>query len=64
MTMAALPPQQPSDKSDFKPTGRSIIGEALAKQAALRPLKSPPKLIATPPTLPKVRKHRRRRRTV
>ena len=33
-----------------------IVEEALAKQAKLRPKLSPPKELAVPPTLPKVRR--------
>lgn len=63
--MSAQPPQQPSDAPPApKVTNSAIIQEALAKQAAKRPPKAPPKYVSAPPTLPKVRKHRRRRRTV
>jgi hypothetical protein len=62
--MSDQPPQQPSDTPPPKVTNSAIIQEALAKQAAQRGPKAPPKYVSAPPTLPKVRKHRRRRRTV
>jgi hypothetical protein len=41
----------------------SFVEEALAKQAALRPAKAPPKTMPITPTLPRIPKpHKRRRR--
>jgi len=46
-------------------TTRDVIDEALAKQAARRPVSSPPKLMPVTPTLPKqprpARERKRRR---
>ncbi|HEY2588765.1 MAG TPA: hypothetical protein VGI81_23690 [Tepidisphaeraceae bacterium] len=46
------------------PTPRvdAIVAEALAKQAAARPAKTPPKPMSVTPTLPKAGKRRRQRR--
>lgn len=38
------------------------VAEALAKQAASRPAKTPPRAMPVTPTLPRVRKHKRRRK--
>ena len=38
------------------------VAEALAKQAASRPAKSPPNAMPVTPTLPRVRKNKRRRK--
>ena len=38
------------------------VAEALAKQAASRPPKTPPKAMPVTPTLPRVRKNKRRRK--
>jgi hypothetical protein len=63
--MRALPHKRPSDNADAKPIVNPIITEALAKQAAIRPAKTPPKPMPVTPTIPKMRTaHRRRRRTV
>lgn len=40
----------------------SIVAEALAKQAAARPPKTPPKPLSVTPPLPKAGKRRRRQR--
>jgi hypothetical protein len=40
----------------------SIMAEALAKQAAARPAKTPPKPLSVTPALPKAGKRRRQRR--
>jgi hypothetical protein len=55
-------PSRPSN--DAVPTN-SYVQEALAKQAASRPPRTPAKLMPVTPTLPKVYKPKgRRRRTV
>jgi hypothetical protein len=42
----------------------SFVAEALARQAASRPPKTPPKEMPVTPTLPKVpKRHRQRRRS-
>jgi hypothetical protein len=41
----------------------SYVAEALAKQAATRPVKTPPKVMPITPTLKKVPRLHRRRRT-
>lgn len=38
------------------------VAEALAKQAASRPAKTPPRAMPVTPTLPRVRKQKRRRK--
>jgi hypothetical protein len=50
-----------SRRTDDRPSSDPIVTEALAKQAAARPQKSPPKAMPITPTLPKVRGKRRRR---
>jgi hypothetical protein len=44
-----------------KAVSSSYVTEALAKQAALRPAKTPPKPMPVTPTLPRVPKPKRRR---
>jgi hypothetical protein len=63
--MRAMSYKRPSrSTSDEVPTN-SYVREALAKQAASRPPKTPAKLMPVTPTLPKVYKPKgRRRRTV
>jgi hypothetical protein len=60
--MRALPHKRPSNNSDAPPVTNSYVAEALAKQAALRPPKTPPKLMPVKPTLPKMPTARKRRR--
>ncbi len=62
--MKGIPYQQASRAPDAPPTSDPVIQEALAKHAAARPPKSPPKIMPITPTLKKVVKGRRRRRTV
>lgn len=50
-TSTAFPPMVSND----------YVSEALAKQAASRPAKTPPKLMPITPTLPKVPKRHRRK---
>jgi hypothetical protein len=51
------------DTSTAHPTAVSneYVREALARQAAIRPARTPPKLMPLTPTLPKVPKPHRRR---
>jgi len=60
--MRALPRKRPSNNYDAPPITTSFIAEALAKQAALRPPKTPQKLMPVTPTLPKMPTARKRRR--
>ena len=43
-------------------TSNDYVREALAKQAASRPARTPPKSLPVTPTLPKVKRHRSNRR--
>ena len=45
------------------PVMNEYVAEALAKQAAARPAKSPPKAMPVTPTLPRVPKPYKRRRS-
>lgn len=49
-------------RSAATPRVDAIVAEALAKQAAARPAKTPPKLMSVTPTLPKAGKRRRQQR--
>ena len=49
-----------SGRSEAAETSNSYVSEALAKQAASRPPKTPPKLMPVTPTLPRVPKPRKR----
>jgi len=60
--MRAVPYKRPSDNADAKPVSNSYVSEALAKQAAIRPPKTPAKLMPVTPTLPKMKSIRKRRR--
>jgi len=63
--MKGIPYQQATRASDDRLMSNPIVAEALAKQAAMRPEKSPPKLLVVTPRMPKAGKGRRRnRRTV
>jgi hypothetical protein len=57
-------PFKQSTTTAFPPAvTNSFVAEALARQAASRPARTPPKELPVTPTLPKVAKrHRRRRR--
>ncbi len=62
--MRGMPYKRPTSTPSHETTN-SYIAEALAKQAANRPAKTPPKVMPVTPTLPKVPKPRgRKRRTV
>jgi len=63
--MKGIPYQQATRAPDDRVFSDPIVAEALAKQAALRPPKSPPKQLYVTPVPPKAGKGRRRnRRTV
>ena len=63
--MRGMPYKNASPSVDGRTSTNSYVEEALAKQAALRPPKTPPKAMPVTPTLPKAGKMRRtRRRTV
>lgn len=62
--MRGMPYQRATSSPSQDKTSNTYVSEALAKQAALRPAKSPPKVLQVTPALPKVAKNRRRRRTV
>ena len=59
--MSELPPKKPAIDIPQVPNSE-CIREALEKQAALRPPKTPPKLMPITPTLPRIPKPRNRRR--
>ena len=60
--MREMSDKKPADESKPHTPMSSYISEALAKQAALRPPKSPPKLLPPIPTLPRIPKPPGRRR--
>jgi hypothetical protein len=60
--MKARPFKQDTTTAHPPMVNNEFVQEALAKQAALRPPKTPPKLMPITPTLPKVPKLHRRRR--
>lgn len=45
-----------------EPVKNDYVAEALAKQAAARPAKTPPRAMPVTPTLPRVRKNKRPRK--
>jgi hypothetical protein len=62
--MRGMPYSQASRKADaHEPKPNSYLDEALAIQAANRPPRSPPKSMPVTPQLPRVAKHKRRRRS-
>jgi hypothetical protein len=62
--MRGTPYQRVSRSSDPQGPANSYVSEALAIQAAKRPPKGPAKAMPITPTLPKVVRGRKRRRTV
>jgi hypothetical protein len=61
--MGAKPFKQDTTTAHLPAVTNEYVREALAKQAASRPARTPPKLMPVTPTLPKIPKpHRRRRR--
>jgi hypothetical protein len=61
--MGTKPFKQDSTTAHPTPVSNDFVREALARQAALRPARTPAKLMPVTPTLPKVPKpHRHRRR--
>ena len=61
--MGAKPFKQDTTTAHPSPVTNDYVREALAKQAASRPVRTPPRAMPVTPTLPKVPKpHRRRRR--
>ena len=60
--MRARPFKQSSGTAHPTPVTNEYVAEALAKQAARRPPQTPPKAMPLTPTLPRVRKHKRRRK--
>jgi hypothetical protein len=62
--MRGMPYSKATRTNEARASTNSYVQEALAKQAALRPPRTPPKPMPVTPTLPKVNKHRRKRRSV
>ena len=60
--MRGRPFKQSSGTAHPEPVRNDYVAEALAKQAASRPAKTPPKAMPVTPTLPRVRKQKRRRK--
>ncbi len=60
--MRARPFKQATTTAHPIPVTNEYVTEALAKQAARRPAKTPPKEMPVTPTLPRVPKPHRRRR--
>jgi hypothetical protein len=61
--MRGMPYNQAVKSSDSGEITNRYVREALAKQAALRPARTPPKELPVTPTLPRMRKVKRRRRS-
>jgi len=61
--MRGMPYSHASRKADTNASSNDVIQEALAIHAANRPPKGPAKLMPRTPTLPKIVKNRKRRRT-
>jgi hypothetical protein len=60
--MKAKPYKQSTGTAFPEPVTNEIVSEALAKQAANRPKKSPPKAMPVTPTLPRQPKPRKKYR--
>lgn len=60
--MRAKPFKQDPGPRTREPVSNTYVTEALAKQAAMRPKKTPPREMPVTPKLPKVPKPHRRRR--
>jgi hypothetical protein len=60
--MKAKPFKQSTGTAFPEPVTNEFVAEALAKQAARRPAKTPPKAMPVTPTLPRVPKPHKRRR--
>ena len=60
--MKAKPFKQSTGTAFPEPTTNEIVSEALAKQAASRPAKKPPKAMPVTPTLPRQPKPHRKYR--
>ena len=60
--MRAMPFKQDTTTAHPAAVTNEYVREALAKQASIRPARTPPKLMPVTPTLPKVPKPHRRRR--
>jgi hypothetical protein len=54
--------KQTTSTAHPEPVRNDYVAEALAKQAASRPPKTPPKAMPVTPTLPRVRKSKRPRK--
>jgi hypothetical protein len=61
--MKARPFKQSTSTAFPTPVSNEFVQEALAKQAAKRPAKTPPKPMPVTPTLPRVPKPHKRRRS-
>jgi hypothetical protein len=57
-----IPYNQAGKSDQSKEISNPIVREALAKQAALRPVKTPPREMPVTPTLPRMPKPKRKRR--
>jgi hypothetical protein len=60
--MRSQPFKQDSTTAHPGPVNNEYVREALARQAATRPARTPPRLMPVTPTLPKVPKPYRHRR--
>jgi hypothetical protein len=61
--MRAKPFKQATSTAFPTPVSNEFVTEALAKQAAARPAKTPPNAMPITPTLPRVPKPHKRRRS-
>ena len=60
--MRGKPFKQATTTAHPQAVTNEYVAEALAKQAASRPPKAPPRAMPVTPTLPRVRKNKRRRK--
>ena len=60
--MRGKPFKQATTTAHPEAATNAYVAEALARQAASRPAKTPPRAMPVTPTLPRVRKHKRRRK--
>ncbi len=61
--MRGMPYTSASRKTDDRVPANSILAEALAKQAAMRPAPKPPKAMPVTPKLPKASRIKRNKRS-
>ena len=60
--MNGMPYNRATRSADGEPITNKYVREALAAQAAIRPKQTPPQAMPITPTLPRIRKHKRKRK--